>query len=52
MKVTYVKPTELEKAIENLSEYETIFGTNAYTGNKNRDTEYAALKLIVKKLSA
>lgn len=44
MKVTYQPPSEYEKLKEAISEYESIFGTNTYTGNKDRDETYKNLR--------
>lgn len=43
--------SELDKALDALAEYETMYGTDVYTGNSSRDKEYAALKSNVKRLA-
>lgn len=38
----------LEAAKDALKDFEAIYGTKSYTGNRDRDAEYAALKRVVK----
>jgi hypothetical protein len=44
MKTSYQPASEYERLKEALGEYEAIFGTNTYTGDKTRDEEYKNLK--------
>jgi len=44
--------TEHERLLDALAEYESIYGTRTYTGNKDRDEEYAKLKQMVKDSAA
>jgi len=40
--------SEHERLVDALAEYEKIYGTNTYTGNKSRDENYRRLKQEVK----
>lgn len=52
IKVSYQPVSEYEKFKDIVRDYERTFGTNTYTGNKDRDREYAELKKKLEKLRA
>jgi hypothetical protein len=50
--ISFQPTSEYEKFKEIVREYETVYGTNSYSGNKKRDEEYSILKKKLEELKS